>query len=353
MLQSPTFLYLDEPKDSAGKLDGHGVASRLAISLWDSNPDSALLQAATNGELDSAEGVRQHARAMLADPRSKRGLGTFVSQWLDANVTELLERRPDLAALGSTVTTAMDQEPVGLFSQVVTSGGSLKDLFTTSLVPTHSALQSLYGADIVSTSAQGTQLNPKLRSGLLTLPGVMASLAHPGSTSPTLRGKIVMGNLFCRPPSPPPPGVDTSLPAPTSADATMRERLQAHVLNPVCAGCHRQMDGIGFAFEKLDELGRSRTTEKNKPIDDRGELVLAQILSVTGAVELSHAVAERPELGACFARQWALYAAGAPEQPEVACYLDHLAPRLNEAGGLSELIVELAASDYLTKGVDR
>jgi hypothetical protein len=60
-----------------------------------------------------------------------------------------------------------------------------------------------------------------------------------------------------------------------------------------------------------------------------------------------------PGVNTALPDQWALYAAGAPEQPEVGCYLDHLAPRLNEAGGLAELIVELAASDYLTKGVDR
>jgi len=82
MLQSPSFLYLDEVTGEDGYLDGYSMASRLALTLWGSNPDVALLEKARLGELSSPERIRAQAESMLADPRSIGGLTDFVDQWL-------------------------------------------------------------------------------------------------------------------------------------------------------------------------------------------------------------------------------------------------------------------------------
>ena len=53
---------------------------------------------------------------------------------------------------------------------------------------------------------------------------------------------------------------------------TLRERLTQHRANPVCASCHSRIDPLGFALENYDVIGRWRTEEAGKPIDQEGEL---------------------------------------------------------------------------------
>ena len=38
----------------------------------------------------------------------------------------------------------------------------------------------------------------------------------------------------------------------------MREQMAAHRKNPACAGCHAQMDQLGFALENFDAIGEWR-----------------------------------------------------------------------------------------------
>ena len=51
----------------------------------------------------------------------------------------------------------------------------------------------------------------------------------------------------------------------------MRERLEQHRDNPVCATCHAPMDPLGFALENFDAIGGWRATgEGGDPIDASG-----------------------------------------------------------------------------------
>jgi hypothetical protein len=52
---------------------------------------------------------------------------------------------------------------------------------------------------------------------------------------------------------------------------TLRERLEQHRANAVCASCHKLMDPIGFALESFDAVGRFRTYDENfEPLDNSG-----------------------------------------------------------------------------------
>ena len=55
------------------------------------------------------------------------------------------------------------------------------------------------------------------------------------------------------------------------ADGTalsVRERLEQHRKNPVCASCHARMDPLGFALENFDAIGKWRDSDENgTPID--------------------------------------------------------------------------------------
>ncbi len=52
----------------------------------------------------------------------------------------------------------------------------------------------------------------------------------------------------------------------------MREQMQVHRANPVCAACHARMDPIGFALENFDAVGRWRREDAGAPIDASGKL---------------------------------------------------------------------------------
>jgi hypothetical protein len=81
---------------------------------------------------------------------------------------------------------------------------------------------------------------------------------------------------------------------------TMRERMEEHRRNPVCAQCHKIMDPIGLSLENFDAVGAWRTrdgdsvTGPGTPIDANGELLDGT--KVNGVVTLRQALLRQPEL---------------------------------------------------------
>ena len=123
--------------------------------------------------------------------------------------------------------------------------------------------------------------------------------SHTDRTSPVVRGKWVLDNLLSAPPPPMPnnvPPLDES--APVGAKVlTMRERLETHRKNPVCASCHRIMDPIGFAMENFDAVGAWRTREGGtlgSDIDASG--VLLDGTPINGVSSLRQALLRDPEI---------------------------------------------------------
>jgi hypothetical protein len=348
MLQSPSFLYMDEVAEEDGYLDDHSMASRLALTLWGANPDAELLDRAAAGELSTPEQIQAEAARLLADPRSIGGLTDFVDQWLRLDRLNDPDARPDLEALGAETLAAMRAEPVQLLSLLIAQEGDITTLFTSNETSTSPLLATLYGDDIVEVGST-TVLDPAHRAGMLSLVGVMAALSHAEGTSPSLRGYNVLANVLCTPPPPPPPGLDVTLPD-IGPDATTRERLEAHFSDPSCAGCHAPMDGMGFAFESLDWLGRYRAEENGKPIDDSSTFPLdGASVTVEGPVELATVLADSETAPTCIARQWASYAAGTPDKEEAACLIEQLAADAREPDGLRAMILGMVASDWYRK----
>jgi hypothetical protein len=349
-LQSPSFLYLDEVVKEDGTLDDASMAARLAFTIWGSTPDADLLARAENGELSTADQVRAEAERMLADPRSTGGLTDFVDQWLRLERLDDPDARPDLEALGAETLAAMRSEPVQLFAMLVHGEGDLATLLTTSETAALSPMTAIYGADLLDASGSTFVLDPARRAGLLSLPGVMAALSHAEATSPTLRGHAVLANLLCTPPSPPPAGVSVTLPD-IGEGKTTRERLEAHFSDATCAACHKPMDGMGFAFESIDWLGRSRDQEFGKPIDDTSTFPLdGEDVTVDGPSGLAGALQNSEDAATCVARQWVSYAGGIPDKKEAACLVESISVGLGEPGGLRAMILASVTSDWYRRG---
>src|SRR5262249_12806353 len=93
-------------------------------------------------------------------------------------------------------------------------------------------------------------------------------------TSPVNRGKFILETLLSMPPPPPPPDVPSL--KDTNAEGrvlSMRARMEQHRKDPACAGCHAQMDPIGFALEQFDAVGQWRTRgESHEAIDTAAAL---------------------------------------------------------------------------------
>ncbi len=99
------------------------------------------------------------------------------------------------------------------------------------------------------------------RGGLLGQGSILTATSYPTRTSPVLRGNWLLEHVLGAPPPPPPPDVP-ALPdrGAGGRPASVRERLERHRDNPVCASCHARMDSLGFALEHFDAIGQWRAT---------------------------------------------------------------------------------------------
>jgi Protein of unknown function (DUF1592)/Protein of unknown function (DUF1588)/Protein of unknown function (DUF1585)/Protein of unknown function (DUF1595) len=261
---------------STGRLNDLEVASRLSFFLWSSIPDDQLLTLAERGQLTTPAMLEQQVRRMLADPRAVDALvGNFTSQWLNLRRLEEVvvdpERYPnyDLSLL-----QAFQRETelfVGSTIRDDRGASTLLDgdyTFVNERLARHYGIPGVYG----SRFRRVTLPDRTKRGGLLAQGALLATTSYPDRTSPVLRGKFLLNNVFGLPVPPPPPGVDTNLDNKPGAPAqTMREKLARHRQNPTCSSCHSVIDPLGFALENFDVIGGWRTVdETGKPVDSSG-----------------------------------------------------------------------------------
>jgi len=110
-------------------------------------------------------------------------------------------------------------------------------------------------------------VNPA-RRGLLGHGSVLTATSYADRTSVVLRGKWVLETLLGAPPPPPPANVPPlEEDAPGGESTSLREKMEQHRANPVCAQCHNNMDPLGFALENFDAIGRWRDEDDGAPID--------------------------------------------------------------------------------------
>jgi hypothetical protein len=127
--------------------------------------------------------------------------------------------------------------------------------------------------DVYGSRFRRVTLADGTRRGLLGKGGILLLTSHANRTSPVVRGKWILDNVFGTPPPPPPSDVPPLEESGSAETLTMRERMEAHRANPVCASCHRIMDPLGLALENFDAVGSWRASEAGQPIDASGVLL--------------------------------------------------------------------------------
>ncbi len=282
MLVDPAFLlrvYRDPPSQATPdpyRLSDLEVASRLSFFLWSSIPDTTLLDLAEQGRLSDPPVLRQQVLRMLADPRAADALTQgFASQWLNLRVLADKVADEDLyPVFDHNLLEAMRLETEMFVTSTISEDRSVLDLLRADYTFVNERLARHYGIPDVYGSRMRRVTLPNLqeRGGLLGQGALLALTSYPNRTSPVLRGKWLLDNILGTPVPAPPASVNTDIEDERfSPTATIRERMESHRTDPVCATCHSVMDPLGFALESFDAVGAWRTRdEKGHPVDDSG-----------------------------------------------------------------------------------
>ena len=282
LLVSPDFLLRvehDPPHAAPGsayRIGDVDLASRLSFFLWSSIPDDELLDLAVAGRLSEPSVLEQQVRRMLTDSRASALVTNFASQWL--YLRDLRVAAPDTQVFrdfDDSLRAAFQRETELFIESQLRGDRSVVELLDADHTFVNERLARFYGIpNVYGTHFRRVKVTDPARRGLLGHGSILTVTSYSNRTSPVQRGKYVLDNLLGSPPPAPPPNVEGLAEAGEGGApaSTVRARMEAHRQNPVCAGCHAQMDPIGFALENFDAIGKWRESEFGAPIDAVGAL---------------------------------------------------------------------------------
>jgi mono/diheme cytochrome c family protein len=324
ILASPSFLFraeldpADLPPGTPNQVTDIELASRLSFFLWSSIPDDELLDLAIAGRLREPGVLETQVRRMIADQRADAMMEAFTGQWLQ--LRNLDKVTPDLLMFpdfDDNVRQAFRRETELLFTSVVRENRSVLDLLDADYTFVNERLARHYGIEgVYGSRFRRVPVTDPNRRGLLGHASILSLTSVANRTSPVLRGKYVIANLLNTPPLPPPANVpELEASADAERPTTVREQLEKHRANPVCASCHRNIDPIGFALENFDAVGQWRDeTVEGLPIDSAG--MLTDGTQVDGPAALREAMLARPEVFVgTVAEKMLIYALGRGLEP--------------------------------------
>ncbi len=352
MLISPDVLFVvdksepDPEHPGQQRLDAYSLATRMSLFLWNAAPDDQLLQEAQHGDLYTVAGRARAVDRMLASPRLETGVRAFFDDMLGFDDFANLSKDPNIypAFNGVTVQDAREQTLRTIVNHLLVKKGDYRDLFTTRDTFISPALGELYHVPAPPGWSEYQFPADSPREGLLTQISFLAAHAHPGRSSPTLRGKALRELLLCEVVPRPPPNVDFSkVENPDPSLKTMRQRLTAHRSNPVCAGCHRITDPIGLSLENFDGAGEFRDNEHGAAIDASGSLDGHDFTSPQGLAQALH---DDPAAPACLVQRLYGYAVGGLEKSDTQVMLPYLKQTFAQEGyRLPDLMRTIALSN--------
>ncbi|MBO6933417.1 MAG: DUF1592 domain-containing protein [Deltaproteobacteria bacterium] len=348
LLQMPDYLYLPEIGDPRGDaprgmvaLHGYELAARLSYFLWNEPPDAELIAAAESGDLGTESGYEAQLERLLASDQTKQVVDDFFSQWLQQEQLELA-RASEFPELDDDELRAELQASYRAYVRhAFWEEGDIDYLFSSRDAFVNDRLAPYFGVDAPgSDTLVPVELPEAERSGILTQPSVLASTSHGAAHSPIFRGVLVLRRVLCAPLSFPdealePPEVD-------SEPRTTRERLEEQHTSGTCGVCHDAIDGIGFAFERYDAVGRYRETEYGQPVDSSGSV---SGLDFTDAIGLVDALEGDLRVEQCLSTHFFRYALSRNTEIDDQCHIAEVASALAEDGDLRGALRAVASSD--------
>lgn len=352
MLVSPHFLFRIErdpdPLNAAKvhKLSDFELASRLSYFLWNSMPDDELLSVAEAGKLHLPGVLDAQVKRLLSDGRSASLAANFAGQWLETRNLDSVKPDPQkFPEWGPELRDAMRTETRMFFESLLRENKSLSEFLDARYTFLNERLAKHYGIEgVKGDDFRRVELQTDQRGGILSHASVLAVSSYPTRTSPVIRGKYVLQNILGAPPPPPPPDVPALDEQSVGNAGSLRQQMEKHRSNAVCASCHSRMDVLGFGLENYDAIGRWRTADGKFPVDASGTLPNGK--SFTTPAELSVLLkGDLPEFSRCLTEKMLTYALGRGLERYDRKTVDAIQTKLAASGyGFQDLIYEVVRS---------
>ncbi|HYV39955.1 MAG TPA: DUF1592 domain-containing protein [Gemmataceae bacterium] len=353
-LCSPYFLFRFE-KDfkiqgakTTQPISQYELASRLSYFLWTSMPDEELFKLAAQNKLNDKATLEAQVKRMLKDPKGQALTEHFAGQWLQLRLVHQLSPDPKLFPnFDPKLRDAMVKETELFFDHIVKENRSIMEFLDADWTFVNERLAKHYGmTGIKGDQFQKVKLTGNQRIGVLTHASILSVSSNPTRTSLVKRGKWILDNILNTPP--PPPVADAGELSEDEKDisaAPLRQRVELHRANPVCASCHQRMDPLGFGFENYDAIGAWRTKDGKFDIDASGELPNGQ--KFNGAKELIMVLKARDaDFRRCLVEKLLTYGLGRGIEYYDKCAMDEICAEMIRNGDRFEtLVLAIVASD--------
>ncbi|MGL4422598.1 MAG: DUF1592 domain-containing protein, partial [Gemmataceae bacterium] len=287
LFKSPQFLY----RETKLTPEPFAVASRVSYSLWDTLPDDQLRQASSENKWMDAGALNWHVERLGADPRASRKLHRFLHHWLGLDMAHEISKNsskfPGFDAVAiHDLRTSLDMT---LAEILQSPEADFRKLFTEDRIYLNNRLAKLYGhSGVTGTAFEKVALNPGQRQGVFSHPYMLTNYAYATESSPIHRGVFLARGILGQTLKPPMEAF-TPLDAKLHPKLTTRERTEMQTGQRSCQACHGLINSLGFSLEKYDAIGRFRTEENGKPINDTGSYITKSgtTASFAGSAELS------------------------------------------------------------------
>lgn len=287
ILVSPHFLFRIErdlyPNDPERlhRITDVELASRLSYFLWNSMPDDELLQLAERGELRQPAVLDAQVTRMLADEKAFAMAENFAGQWLEIRNLDSIRPDPEkFPEWGPELRDAMRRETQLFFDAILRENRPIVEFLDARYTFLNEYLAGYYGIEGVSgPEFRRVDITTDQRGGVLGQGSVLAVSSYPTRTSVVIRGKYILQNILGSPLPPPPPDVPALDEEALGVSVSLRQQMEKHRSNAICASCHSRMDPLGFALENYDAVGKWRTMDGSFPVDSSGVLPTGQAFS--------------------------------------------------------------------------
>ena len=314
VLVNPQFLFRLERDPKAGTaapITDVELASRLSYFLWSSMPDDELSKLGETNQLHLPAVLDAQVKRMIADPKSSAFAENFVGQWLETRSLDAVKRdEKKFPEWNTELKEAMRTETRMFFEAVMRQDRPLSDFIDGKYTFLNELLAKHYGIDgVAEADFRRVELAGDQRSGVFTQGSVLTVSAYPTRTSVVLRGKYILENVLNSPPPPPPPDVPALNESAVGVATSLRQQMESHRSEALCASCHSKMDPLGFALENYDAVGKWRTQDGKFPVDASGKFPDGKEFNGSAQMK-SLLIGNMPEFTRCVTEKMLTYALG-------------------------------------------
>jgi hypothetical protein len=358
LLVSPHFLFRIEKDPQPNnaqtirELDDYELATRLSYFLWSSMPDDALFAAAAAGKLRDPAAREGQIRRMLADPKSEALVQNFAMQWLNLRLLDGVSPDPKtFPRFSLALKNDMRRETELFCHAIIREDRSILEFLDGQFTYLNDRLARHYGmTGVEGDEFQRVTFTDERRTGILTHGSILTLTSNPARTSPVKRGKWILENILGTPPPDPPPNVpELEQTQKSQPGLSLRQQLDIHRANAVCASCHKTMDQLGFGLENFDAIGRWREEDGPNRVDASGELPSGERFA--GPAQLAGILKKRKaDFSRCLTEKMLTFALGRGLMSYDRCAVDTIVDGLASRDyRFSVLVSEIAGSEPFCK----